>query len=125
MILALLLAADAARADGIAGCRGMASDAARLACYDALPLPAAAAAAEFRGKGGGLTDPFRVTAPQMLTYESDDVVLVAYLLDGSGAVVQNLHRAGVGAGQFLIETPGTYRVQVNATGSWRVTVSAP
>ncbi len=125
MILALLFAAAAAQADGLGACRALTEAAARLACYDALPLPDAAAVVEFHGKGGGMTDAFDVTAPQMLTYESDDVVLVAYLLDASGAVVQNLHRAGIGAGQYLIQTPGSYRVQVNATGSWRVAVSAP
>lgn len=123
MIVALLFAA-AAQADGIVACRALTDAAARLACYDALPL-SDAPAVEFRGRGGGMTDAFDVTAPQMLTYESDDIVLVAYLLDASGAVVQNLHRAGVGAGQFLIAIPGTYKVQVNATGSWRVTVDAP
>lgn len=126
-LLFLLAAAQAGAApfdDGFARCRAQTDAGLRLACYDALPL-AGATAASFTGKGGGMTDAFRIDAPQMLTFESDDVVLVAYLLDDTGAVVQNLHRAGAGAGQFLIESPGTYRVQVNATGNWRVSVGPP
>ncbi len=121
MILAGLLAVPA-HAD-LAACRALSDDGARLACYDALPVPGMAA---FSGKGSGMAGPFTVTRPQMLGFQSDDAILVAYLLDdATGAVVQNLHHGGAGMGHFLIETPGTYRVQVNASGGWRIELSAP
>ncbi len=112
----------AAQAD-LPACRGLCDPAAQLACYDALPLAPATA---FQGKGSGMAGPFTVTEPQMLGFESDDAILVAYLLDdATGAVVQNLHHGGAGTGHFLIDTPGTYRVQVNASGGWRIRLSAP
>lgn len=121
-ILAAGGAAAAAQAD-LAACRALPDDAARLACYDALPLPGATA---FQGKGSGMAGPFTVTGPRTLGFASDDAILVAYLLDdATGAVVQNLHHGGAGTGHFLIETPGTYRVQVNASGGWRIELSAP
>ena len=121
VILVGLLAAPA-HAD-LAACRALSDEGARLACYDALPVPGTTA---FQGKGSGMAGPFSVTDPQMLAFESDDAILVAYLLnDKTGEVVQNLHRGGAGIGHFLIETPGTYRVQVNASGGWRIDLSPP
>ncbi|SEN77523.1 hypothetical protein SAMN04489859_101646 [Paracoccus alcaliphilus] len=107
-----------------AACRAVQAAKARLACYDALPLPEAEATT-FRGAGSGMAGPFQVTGPQMMRFHSDDAIFVAYLLDGEGQVVQNLHHGGAGEGAFLIETPGTYRVQVNASGGWRVMLSPP
>lgn len=73
-----------------------------------------------------MAGPFTVIAPEVLAFASDDAVLVAYLLDdATGAVVQNLHHGGAGTGHFLIKTPGTYRVQVNASGGWRIQLSPP
>ena len=121
VILAGLLAVPA-HAD-LADCRALPDDGARLACYDALPLVPDTA---FQGTGSGMAGPFTIAAPQMLGFASDDAILVAYLLDdATGAVVQNLHHGGAGTGHFLIETPGTYRVQVNASGGWRIQLSPP
>ncbi len=114
----------AAFGSSFAACRAMQEDTARLACYDALPMPRTDTA-EFRGAGNGMAGPFDVTGPQMMRFRSDDAIFVAYLLDENGQVVQNLHHGGAGEGAFLIERPGTYRVQVNATGGWAITLSVP
>ena len=122
LLLATCLAAEAAAGE-LSDCRALSDDRARLACYDALPLPGGTF---FEGQGSGMAGPFTVTGPQMLGFESDDAILVAYLLDGTtGAVVQNLHHGGAGTGHFLIEMPGTYRLQVNASGGWRIELSGP
>lgn len=105
---------------GFAACRGLASDAARLGCYDALPVPEQAANLRFNGAGSALTAPFDVGTRARLSFTSDDAIFVAYLLDPEGRVVQNLHRGGAGQGEFLIEAPGRYRLQINASGGWRV-----
>lgn len=119
VILAAWIAVPA-HAD-LSACRALGDNEARLACYDALFLPGAVA---FQGKGSGMAGPFTVTDPQMLGFASDDAIFVAYLLDdATGDVVQNLHHGGAGSGQFLIDTPGTYRVQVNASGGWRIELS--
>lgn len=103
-------------------CREVPEPEARLACYDALTVPADL---EVTGKGSAVTDPFRITEPRLLRFESDDAIMVVYLLDEAGAVVQNLHRGGAGAGEHLIEEPGQYSVQVNATGGWSLRLEAP
>lgn len=122
LVILAALAVSVAHAD-LPACRALPDDGARLACYDALPLPAAMA---FSGNGSGMAGPFTITAPRMLGFASDDAILVAYLLDdATGAVVQNLHHGGAGAGRFLIEAPGTYRVQVNASGGWRIELYLP
>lgn len=105
-----------------AACRALQPAGARLDCYDALPMPASEG---FRGAGSGMAGPFEVTDPQLMRFRSDDAIFVAYLLDDRGHVVQNLHHGGAGEGAFLIDRPGTYRVQVNATGGWSITLSAP
>ena len=101
-------------------CREILSDTARLACYDALEL--SQTGERFTGKGSGITPEFTVETPRLMRFDSADVIMVVYLLDDSGAVVQNLHRGGAGGGEFLIETPGRYHLQVNASGAWSVTV---
>lgn len=103
-------------------CRALPDAAARLACYDALSVRADL---ELEGKGSAVTGLFSVTEPRRLLFESDDAIMVLYLLNEAGAVVQNLHRAGAGFGQHLIEEPGTYRVQINATGGWFLRLEAP
>lgn len=114
--------ATAAHAD-LPACRALTDPAARLACYDALPLSPTTA---FQGQGSGMAGPFTITGPQTLEFESDDAILVAYLLDdATGSVVKNLHHGGAGAGHFLIEAPGRYRVQINASGGWRIRLSPP
>ncbi len=125
-VLALLapLAGGAAAAglDGaVSACRAVADPAARLACYDAA---AAGSGALFSGRLAGATEPFDIAVPTLLRFESDDAVLVLYLLDATGAVVQNLHQAGAGEGRFVIETPGRYRLQIGASGAWRIWLEA-
>lgn len=96
------------------------SDARRLACYDALKAPATGDL--FRGKGSGITPEFTVETPRLMRFDSADVIMVVYLLDEDGAVVQNLHRAGAGGGEHVIARPGRYHVQVNASGAWTVNI---
>lgn len=47
-----------------------------------------------------------------------DAIFVVYLLDGTGAVVENLHQAGAGEGCFLTPHPGRYSLQINASRGW-------
>ncbi|WP_290686443.1 MULTISPECIES: hypothetical protein [unclassified Haematobacter] len=47
-----------------------------------------------------------------------DAIFVIYLLDGTGAVVENLHQAGAGVGCFLTPHPGRYSLQINASRGW-------
>lgn len=94
----------------------------RLACYDSLTV---SAELEITGKGSAVTDPFTLAAPRLLRFESDDAIMVVYLLNEAGSVVQNLHRGGAGEGRHLIKEPGTYRIQVNATGGWALRLEIP
>lgn len=110
-------------AGGLRACRSLTTAAARLACYDALP--AGAATLTFSGHGSHITPGFQIDQPQRLRFENTDAVMVIYLLDATGAVVQNLHQGGVGTGAFLIVEPGQYRVQINATGGWRIWLETP
>lgn len=109
--------------DSLRACRGIAGASARLACYDAL-APGGPEHA-FRGAGSAELPRFTITGPRLLRFTSDDAVMVLYLLNARGEVVKNLHRAGAGEGAFLIETPGEYSLQVNATGGWTIRVDAP
>lgn len=104
----------------LAGCRAISAPDGRLACYDALVEPQPLA--RFSGKGSAVTASFSLAGPARLNFASQDVVMVIYLLDDRGAVVQNLHRAGAGEGSFLIRKPGTYSIQVNATGNWQIEI---
>ncbi len=125
-ILLLLVAGPAAARDltaGVAACRSHADDIARLSCYDALPV--GGDVVEYSGAGSAFTPEFAITRPTRLSFESRDAVMVMYLLDAQGNVVQNLHKGGAGGDSYMIETPGTYRVQVNATGGWRIEMEKP
>lgn len=126
-VLAGLLAIPPATADelaaGLRACRSVSADPARLACYDALS--GHETIAEFSGVGSAVTPRFELAAPSLLRFESRDAIMVVYLLGAEGEVVQNLHRGGAGEGSYLIQRPGAYSVQVNASGGWRIWVEAP
>lgn len=104
-----------------AKCRKKTEPDQRLLCYDNIHHRMVGEV--FQGKGSALTPEFNVTSPRLLSFESDDVVMVVYLLDEEGEVVRNLHRGGAGSGVHLIRTPGRYHLQINATGGWSVTLS--
>lgn len=99
-------------------CARIAEAGRRLSCYDALALDRTPPA--FDGRLGSRTEPFTVDRPTLLRFENDDVIMVVYLLDEKGEVFQNLHRGGRGLGEYEIRRLGTYSLQVNASGSWRV-----
>ena len=65
---------------------------------------------------------YRITPMGRTSSTSSDAVMVVYLLNERDEVVQNLHRGGKGEGSYLIEMPGRYHVQVNATGHWKIRV---
>lgn len=90
----------------------------RLACYDDLAVRNAPAT--FAGKLGYRSKPFALDRPHRLRYRSDGVIFVLYLLDAAGAVVQNLHLGGGGEDSFVIETPGTYALQIDGSASWKI-----
>jgi len=119
LVFALIGACGTAVAGtAIAGCRTVADDAARLACYDGLAMRDEGWQAQ--GVGFAVTDEVTAKAGDVLGFENRDAVLVITLLDASGAVVQNLHHGGQGEGRHLIAAPGRYRVQVSASGGWAV-----
>lgn len=95
---------------------------ARLTCYDALM---SSVELSIDGAGSAVTELFQVTAPRILRFHSSDAIMVVYLLNEAGDVVQNLHRGGAGEGRYLIQHPGLYRVQVNATGGWSLRLEIP
>lgn len=101
-------------------CRSVKDDRDRLACYDRAA--ALAAKPTFQGRLTMLTEPFQVKTPATLRYQSDGAIFVLYLKSESGAVLQNLHIGGGGEDSYRIEKPGTYRLQINGSESWRVWV---
>lgn len=103
-------------------CREIYSNEDRLACYDGLTSPVELS---IDGKGSAVTQLFEVTEPRVLRFQSSDAIMVVYLLNQDGEVVQNLHRGGAGEGQHVISYPGHYRVQVNATGGWSLRLEIP
>lgn len=90
----------------------------RVRCYDKLATMLAPP--RFQGRLTVQTDLFDVTEPTILRYESDGPIFVMYLKDAAGGTVQNLHIGGGGVATFLIETPGTYSLQVSGSESWRI-----
>jgi hypothetical protein len=103
---------------GLKDCRRIEEAAQRLACFDResarLDEPT------FAGRNGMVTDPFTIERPMRLRYQSDGAIFVMYLKTTHEDVVQNLHLGGGGEDTYLIETPGTYFLQVNGSESWRI-----
>lgn len=124
--LLLGLALNAARAaamtheerDGPRKCLAISDAAARLACYDdevrRMVKPS------YEGRLHLVTDPFAITVPTLLRYQSDGPIFVLYLKAADGSVVQNLHIGGGGENSYLIEQSGTYFLDINGSESWRI-----
>ncbi|MEQ1669965.1 MAG: hypothetical protein ABL893_03820 [Hyphomicrobium sp.] len=110
------LAAD--RTGGAVKCLMITSDAERLACFDRevrkLVDP------KFAGRLNLTTDPFDVVAPARLRFQSAGAIFVLYLKRGKDEVVQNLHIGGGGEDSYVIETSGTYFLQINGSEGWRI-----
>lgn len=119
LLLASSLEAQAREELGeIKACARIETDDERLACFDRAA--AKLSAPRFEGRLGMITEPFEISAPTVLRYQSDGVIFVLYLRDSKGEVLQNLHIGGGGEASYLIEKPGTYSLQINGSESWRV-----
>lgn len=120
----VLLCPAAAAAEGqaadLSACRQLAEPAARLHCYDALPV--APQPPRFQGRLTETTPPFAVDGPALLRYQSDGPIFVMALKTVDGAIVQNLHLGGGGEGRYLIARPGSYVLQISGSETWRVWV---
>lgn len=99
-------------------CRATSDQSLRLACFDEIARRNAPP--RFSGKLGVRTQPFVLDRPHVLRFRSDGVIFVLYLLDEKGAVVQNLHIGGAGEDSYLIESPGTYSLQIDGSAEWRI-----
>ena len=123
-ILVVALLAGPAGADlaaDLQACAGLEADAPRLACFDRVAAVPRGGAA-FEGFGNGETEVFETTGPASLVYASDDAVLVIYLMTEAGELIHNLHIGGAGEARHPLTAPGRYRLQVDATGGWRVRI---
>ncbi len=111
-------APEAALRPAFAQCRALSQEGERLRCYDRLA--AILAPPRFQGRLTMQTEPFEITAPTVLRYESDGPIFVLALKDARGEVVQNLHIGGGGSATHTIAVPGTYALQVSGSESWRI-----
>lgn len=115
-------ASDAASENGVraafAKCRVLEDDRERVRCYDKLAT--LLSPPRYQGRLTAQTEPFEITAPTLLRFESDGPIFVMYLKDAQGGIVQNLHIGGGGMATFLIEKPGTYSLQISGSETWRV-----
>lgn len=109
---------DGSVRQAFAKCRVVEDDRERVRCYDKLSTMLAPP--RFQGRLTAQTDLFEIGEPTVLRYESDGPIFVMYLKDAGGGTVQNLHIGGGGVATFLIETPGTYSLQVSGSESWRI-----
>ncbi|WP_286158951.1 hypothetical protein [Methylobacterium sp. Leaf456] len=110
--------AEAGMRAAFAKCRATAEGTERLACYDRLA--AHLAPPRFQGRLTAQTEPFEITAPTLLRYESDGPIFVLYLKDADGGIDQNLHIGGGGSATHRIDAPGTYSLQVSGSETWRI-----
>lgn len=117
-VSAPILARDAA--ESVKSCRQIADSAERLRCFDravrALDAPT------FEGRLSVLTEPFELSGPAQLRFQSDGPIFVLYLKGADGTVLQNLHIGGGGEDSYRIAQAGTYRLQINGSETWRVWV---
>lgn len=106
----------------IQDCRQREDDDARLRCYDRLHL--LLEPPTYQGSLSQTTPTFVVETPTIIRYQSDGAIFVMYLQDAEGAIVQNLHLGGGGESRHEINAPGTYRLQVNGSETWRIWIEA-
>lgn len=102
----------------LTACRDIANDGERLQCYDAIATKLSEP--KFSGRLTATTEPFTITVPHVLRYESDGPIFVMYLKNEAGEVLQNLHIGGGGQQRYVIEQPGTYFLTISGSETWRI-----
>jgi len=104
--------------DGVKACLGIEPASARLECFERetrkLIQP------RFAGRLGAVSEPFDVTLPTRIRYQSDGAIFVLYLKTADDQVVQNIHLGGGGEGTYMIEKPGRYFLQIDGSETWRI-----
>lgn len=105
-------------AKALSGCRGVANEKERLACYDEIATKFSPPT--FSGRLTATTERFTIATPHVLRFESDGPIFVMYLKNDGGEVVQNLHIGGGGQQQYVIEKPGTYFLTISGSETWRI-----
>lgn len=99
-------------------CRSIETERERLQCYDDVAkrnVPPT-----FEGKLGFKTKPFHIDRAHLLRFRSQGVIFVLYLFDEQGNVLQNLHVGGGGEDSYLIESAGTYSLQIDGSARWQI-----
>lgn len=116
--LMLLSPSVVAQHDELRRCLTVVEDAARLVCYDravhSLIEP------RFKGRLSAVTEPFEVSGPTRMRFQSDGAIFVMYLRAADGAVVQNLHLGGGGEDSYIIQQAGRYSLHINGSEGWRI-----
>lgn len=99
-------------------CRAIKLAETRLSCFD--DVASRNSPPKYAGKLGYKTAPFKIERPHVLRYRSKGVIFVLYVLDEKGEVIQNLHIGGGGEETYILETPGTYALQIDGSAGWKI-----
>lgn len=81
----------------------------------------------FHGESAGRTPTFEVSDVWTIEWEARGSMFQAFVFDESGDLHKiAVNRSGMGqggqSGEVELETPGTYRLKVNALSTWRVRI---
>lgn len=81
----------------------------------------------FHGKSSGRTATFEVSDVWTIEWEARGSMFQAFVFDESGELHKiAVNRSGMGrggqSGKVELETPGTYRLKINALSTWRVRI---
>ena len=104
-------------------CRGMVQPERRLRCFDELPtfeMLQKRTPPTFSGKRTVDTNPFYLSSPTLLRYQSDGVIFVLGIQNEHGVTIKNLHIGGGGEDTYLIEEPGVYSLAINGSDTWKI-----
>lgn len=79
--------------------------------------------AEFTGNGGRNTNPFTVNQPWKVTWNANGDIFQLYLMDMNGEMIAlPANQSGSGQGSSFQVEKGKYYFQVNAIGTWKITI---